>query len=164
MLRIYCLQQWYNLGDLAMEEAMYERRSFGRFLRLDLMENKVPDETTILNFRHFLEKHSLGSQIFALVSQYLQDKGLMMQEGTIVDATLIKSPSSTKNKEKKRDPEMSSTKKNGSWHFGMKNHIGVDSKSGLVHSLETTTAKVADRDKFDLLLHGKETAVYGDKG
>lgn len=164
MLRIYCLQQWYNLGDLSMEEAIYDRRSFQKFLNIDLMNRKIPDETTILNFRHLLEAHALGVQIFALVSKFLRDKGLMMQEGTIVDATLVKSPSSTKNQEKKRDPEMSSTKKNGSWHFGMKNHIGVDSKSGLVHSLETTTAKVADRDKFDMLLHGKETAVYGDKG
>lgn len=164
MLKIYCLQQWYNLGDLAMEEAIYDRRSFQNFLAIDLMNEWIPDETTILNFRHLLEKNSLGAQIFAFVSKYLQKKGLMMREGTIVDATIIPSPSSTKNKEKKRDPEMSSTRKNGSWLFGMKAHIGVDKESGLVHSCEVSTAKVSDRDKFPCLLHGGENAVYGDKG
>jgi transposase, IS5 family len=111
-----------------------------------------------------LEKNALGEQIFAYVRKYLQDEGLMMQEGTIVDATILKSPSSTKNKEKQRDPEMTSTRKNGTWFFGMKAHVGVDKESGLVHSCEVSTAKITDREKFADLLHGKENAVYGDKG
>lgn len=164
MVKIYCLQQWYNLGDLAMEEAIYDRRSFSDFLAIDLMNDRIPDETTILNFRHLLEEKHLPEKIFRLLTSYLESRGLIMKEGTIVDATIINSPSSTKNKEKKRDPEMSSTKKNNNYHFGMKAHIGVDSTSGLVHSCEITTAKVADKQMFADLLHGKEKAVFGDKG
>jgi len=164
MIRIYCLQQWFNLSDPAMEEAIYDRLSFQKFLELDLMRDKVPDESTILQFRHLLEKHELTSKIFRTINRYLTEKGLLMREGTIVDATLVAAPSSTKNQEKKRDPEMSSTKKNSNYTFGMKTHVGVDAESGLIHTCISTTAKVSDRTEFSNLLHGKETAVFGDKG
>lgn len=164
MIKIYCLQQWYNLSDPGMEEAIYDRLSFQRFLEIDLMLDRIPDETTILQFRHLLEQHDLTHHIFLLITGYLQDKGLLLKKGTIVDATIVISPSSTKNKEKKRDPEMSSTKKNGNHHFGMKAHIGADVKSGLVHSLEVTTAKRSDYAEMVNLLHGEEEAVFGDKG
>jgi len=164
MIRIYCLQQWYNLGDLSMEEAIYDRLSFQTFLQIDLMNKMIPDETTILKFRHLLEKKNLPEKIFQLLNSYLESRGLMMKEGTIVDATIINSPSSTKNQDKKRDPEMSSTKKNNTYYFGMKAHIGVDRESGLVHSCEVTTAKVADKRMLVNLLHGHEKAVFGDKG
>ncbi len=164
MVKIYCLQQWYRLGDLSMEEEIYDRKSFVKFLDIDLMIDKIPDETTILNFRHLLEEHGLTEQIFYLINKMLKKKGLMMKEGTIVDATIISSPSSTKNKDGKRDPEMKSTRKNGQWYFGFKSHIGVDQKSGLTHSVEVTDAKVSDREKFEDLLHGEEKAIFGDKG
>lgn len=164
MIKIYCLQQWYNLADLAMEEAIYDRVSFREFLEIDLMNDRIPDETTILTFRHLLEEHALGERIFKNLNNELEKKGLIMKQGTIVDATIINSPSSTKNQEKKRDPEMSSTRKNNQYYFGMKAHIGVDCHKGLVHSLEVTTAKVSDREMFVDLLHGKEEAVFGDKG
>ncbi len=163
MLRIYCLQQWYQLSDPGMEESIYDRISFQKFLELDLLQDSVPDETTILNFRHLLEENDLTHKIFALISNYLADKGLLLREGTIVDATIISSPTSTKNKEGKRDEEMSSTKKNNQWFFGMKTHVGVDVKRGIAHSYEFTTAKVHDRDCFPLLLHGEERSVFGDK-
>jgi len=164
MIKIHCLQQWYNLADLAMEEAIYDRRSFAKFLDIDLMANPIPDETTILNFRHLLEEKKLTEKIFHLISKHLQEKGLMMKQGTIIDATIIESPSSTKNKDRKRDEEMSSTKKNGKWHFGMKAHIGVDAQSGLIHSCIITTAKAADVDLTAELLHWSERAIFGDKG
>ena len=164
MLQIHCLQQWYQLSDPAMEEAIYDRNSFQKFLSLDLLKDRVPDETTILHFRHLLEKHDLMGKIFEMIKSYLAQKGLLMKEGTIVDATLISSPSSTKNDRKKRDPERSSTKKNNKWYFGMKAHIGVDAKSGIVHSCDFTTAKVHDKKCLPLLLHGEEEAVFGDKG
>jgi len=164
MIKIHCLQNWYNLGDLAMEEAIYDRRSFAEFLDLDLMLNKIPDETTILNFRHLLERNQLTKELFKMIREHLEKRGLIMKEGTIVDATIITAPSSTKNQDKKRDSEMSSTCKNNSWHFGMKMHIGVDAKSGLVHMVESSTGKVSDREKFADLLHGEEKAVFGDKG
>ena len=141
LLKIHFLQQWFNLSDPAVEEWIYDRISFQKFLNIDLMDG-VPDETTILNFRHLLEEHELPEKIFELVNGLLESAGLILKEGTIVDATIIAAPSSTKNKEKKRDPEMSSTKKNNNYHFGMKAHIGVDTKNGLVHSLEATTATV----------------------
>ena len=159
MVKVYCLQQRYNLGDLPMVEAIYDRRSFADFLGIDLMNDPIPDETTILNFRHLFEKNDLPKRIFQLLNSYLEGKGLIMRAGTIVDATIIQAPSSTKNQDKKRDPEMSSTKKNNTYYFGMKAHRGVDSKSGLVHSCEITTAKVADRQMFADLLHGEEKAV-----
>lgn len=164
MVKIHCLQQWYNLSDPGCEEAIYDRNSFQKFLGIDLLADEVPDETTILNFRHLLEKHKLPKKIFEIINGYLTEKGLLMKEGTIVDATLIASAKSTKNQDKQRDPEMSSTKKGNQWYFGMKANIGVDTKSGLVHSMEPTTAKEHDRTQMKTLLHGEEKAVLGDKG
>lgn len=163
-LRILCLQQWYNLSDPGAEDAIYDRNSFQKFLSIDILTESVPDETTICNFRNLLHKHELFEKIFSAINEHLTDKGLLMKEGTAVDATIIAAPSSTKNKSGKRDPEMSSTQKNGQWHFGMKAHIGVDPKSALVHSLDTTTAKIHDTHKFNDLLHGEEQAVLADKG
>lgn len=164
MLRVYFLQQWYNLSDPAAEEAIYDRNSFQKFLGIDLLSQTVPDETTILNFRHLLEAHSLQEKFFAVVNEILEEKGLMMKEGTIVDATIITAPSSTKNKRKKRDPEMSSTRKGNDWFFGMKANVGVDDESGLVHTLKTSTAKVNDKAVMEALWHGKEKRKWGDKG
>ena len=163
MLKIMCLQQWYNLSDPAVEEEIYDRMTFQKFLKLDLLTQSVPDETTILNFRHLLEEYNLQGCIFEEINEHLTEKGFLMKEGTIVDATLLAAPTSTKNTNGKRDPEMSSTKKNNQWYFGMKAHIGVDAESGLVHSLTATTAKDHDSSQFDELLHGEEQAVYGDK-
>jgi len=164
MIRIYFLQQWYNLSDPGVEEAIYDRMSFQKFLGIDLLSDEVPDETTILNFRHLLTEQGIQEKLFERVNQILEAKGLLMKEGTITDATLIAAPSSTKNKEKKRDSEMSSTKKGANYYFGMKAHIGVDTKKGLVHTVATSTAKESDRQKFKELLHGEEKAVFGDKG
>lgn len=164
MLRIYFLQQWFSLSDPGVEEAIYDRNSFQKFLGIDLLSEAIPDETTILNFRHLLEGHHIQEKIFKRVNEILEKKGLLVKEGTITDATLIAAPSSTKNKEGKRDEEMSSTKKAGKWHFGMKAHIGVDTKRGLVHSVICTTAKDSDRKPFKDLLHGEEKAIFGDKG
>ncbi|HLD78963.1 MAG TPA: IS5 family transposase [Candidatus Nanoarchaeia archaeon] len=163
MLKIYFLQQWYNLSDPEMEDAIYDRNSFQKFLRLDMMSNTAPDETTILNFRHLLEKHALPEKMFGRVNRILEDKGLILKKGTITDATIIAAPSSTKNLSGKRDPEMSSTKKGNDWHFGLKAHTGADSQSGLVHTLKVTTASIHDSQLFDDLLHGEEREVYGDK-
>jgi len=164
LLKIYFLQQWYNLSDPGAEEAVYDRNSFQKFLGIDLLGQTVPDETTILNFRHFLEARELQIKFFAIVRGILEDRHLLMKSGTIVDATIIAAPSSTKNEEKKRDPDMSSTKKGNEWHFGMKAHIGVDADSGLVHTVETSTAKVHDKAKMKDLFHGEEKAKFGDKG
>ncbi len=164
MLKIYFLQQWYSLSDREMEDMVYDRNSFQKFLGIDLLSQKAPDETTILNFRHLLEKHKLQKRFLRIVNAVLEKRGLLMKEGTIVDATIIAAPSSTKNEEQKRDPEMSSTKKGNQWHFGMKAHIGVDAQSGIVHSIETTPAKTNDRVPFKKLLHGEEKALFGDKG
>lgn len=163
MLKIICLQQWYSLSDPAMEEEIYDRASFQKFLNLDLIHDPVPDETTILRFRHLLEEHNLFKALFEEINKHLTEKGFLMKSGTIVDATLLSAPSSTKNQTGKRDPEMSSTKKNGKWHFGMKTHIGVDVESGLVHSITATTAKTHDSKEFENLLHGDEKIVFGDK-
>jgi len=163
MLKIMCLQQWYGLSDPGVEEAIYDRNSFQKFLELDLLSHVVPDETTILHFRHLLEEHDLFARIFAAISTHIEDQGLLMKRGTLVDATLIAAPSSTKNKDKKRDPEMSSTKKGNDGHFGMKTHIGVDAETGLIHSMTASTAKVHDSVKLDDLLHGEEKLVGGDK-
>jgi IS5 family transposase len=163
MLKIYFLQQWHGLSDREAEEMIYDRNSFQKFLGIDLLSQAVPDETTVLNFRHLLEAHKLQERFFAVVNERLEAKGFLMKEGTIVDATIIAAPSSTKNQEKKRDPDMSSAKKGNQWRFGMKGHIGVDSRSGLVHSLKTTAAKESDRTPFRKLLHGKEKAIFGDK-
>ncbi|MBI5875398.1 MAG: IS5 family transposase [Deltaproteobacteria bacterium] len=164
MLKIYFLQQWYGLSDPGMEEAIYDRNSFQKFLEIDLLSYAVPDETTILNFRHLLEEQRLQKKLFKAVNRHLENKNITIKNGTIVDATIIAAPSSTKNEDKKRDEEMSSTKKGNKWHFGMKAHIGVDSKIGIVHTLETTTAKVHDSVVMEELLHGEEEAVFGDKG
>jgi len=164
MLKIYFLQQWYSLSDPAMEEEIYDRNTFQKFLDLDLLVDTVPDETTILNFRHLLEKYALQKKFFAIVNQMLEEKGLIMKEGTIVDATIIAAPKSTKNLTGKRDPEMGSTKKGNNWYFGMKGHIGVSAENGLVHSVEGTSANIHDKAMFEQLLHGEEKAVFGDKG
>jgi len=164
MVRIYFLQQWYGLSDPGMEEALYDIEAVRRFAGIELGEQEIPDETTILNFRHLLEKHHLTEKLLAEVNQYLSEKKLLLREGTIVDATLISAPSSTKNKEKKRDGEMSSTKKGNNYHFGMKVHTGTDSQSGLVHTVKVTTASVHDKQAMEGLLHGEEKAVFGDKG
>jgi IS5 family transposase len=164
LLKIHFLQQWYNLSDPGAEEAIYDRNSFQKFLGIDLLADSVPDETTILHFRHLLESHGLQQEFFSVVRGLLEEACLLMRQGTIVDATIIEAPSSTKNREKKRDPDMSSTKKNGEWHFGMKAHIGVDVASGFVHTVETSTAKVHDKAKVEALFHGDEQAKFGDKG
>jgi len=164
MLKIYFLQQWNDLSDPAMEEAIYDRNSFQKFLDIDLLSDTVPDETTILNFRHLLEEHKLQEKFLEVVNSVLEEKGYLMRKGTIVDATLIAASPSTKNKEKKRDPEMHQTKKGNQWYFGMKGHIGVDVDSGIVHSVEGTAANVHDRNKLHSLLHGEEKAIFGDQG
>lgn len=162
MLRIYFLQHWFNLSDPGAEEALYESRSMCRFVGIDLGREPVPDETTILNFRHLLEQHALGESLFQAVGEYLQERGLRIASGTIVDATIISAPSSTRNKAKARDPEMHSTRKGRQWYFGMKAHIGVDSKTKQIHSVVATPANVHDSQVLEDLLHGEETWVWGD--
>jgi len=164
MLRIYFLQQWYGLSDPGAEEALYDMHSMRDFAGLDLAHDTIPDETTILNFRHLLEHHSLTEALFEEVSTYLEERALLLRGGTIMDATLIAASPSTKNKASKRDPEMSQTKKGNQWYFGMKAHIGVDAKSGLVHTVRTTTAKVHDARMTDGLTRKTDKAVFGDKG
>ncbi len=164
MLRVYFLQNWYALSDPMAEESLYDSEAMRRFAEIELGDDRIPDETTILNFRHLLERHGLTEAIFAEVNGYLADKGITLRSGTMVDATIIDAPSSTKNEAKARDPEMSSTKKGNDWYFGMKAHIGADADSGIVHSLETTTAKTHDSQVWDELLHGNETSVWADKG
>jgi IS5 family transposase len=162
MLRIYFLQQWFNLGDPTVEEALYDSASMRAFAGIDLAAEPVPDETTICKFRHLLERHKLGTRIFQEVGRHLQNRGLRVSSGTIVDATIIAAPSSTKNAQGKRDPEMHQTKKGKNWHFGMKAHVGVDSKTKLIHSVAATPANVSDGNMLEQLLHGKETHVWGD--
>ena len=164
MLRVYFLQNWYALSDPMAEETLYDSEAMRRFAGVELGDDRIPDETTILNFRHLLERYRLTEAIFAAVSAHLADKGITLRSGTLVDATIIDAPSSTKNKAKARDPEMSSTKKGNDWYFGMKAHVGVDAESGTVHSLEATTAKVHDSRVWDELLHGDETSVWADRG
>ena len=162
MLRLHLLQHWYNLSDPALEEALYESQSMRRFCGIDLGEEAVPDETTILRFRRLLEQHDLGTQVFAEVGRILQQQGLKVSGGTIVDATIIAAPSSTKNADGMRDPEMRSAKKGNQWYFGMKLHIGVDSKTGLIHHAVVSSANVHDSEVLPDLLHGNETRTYGD--
>ncbi len=164
MLRIHFLQQWFGYSDPAMEEALHDVALLRSFAGLDAFEDVMPDESTILRFRHLLEQHELATVIFADVARVLAEKGLTMKRGTVVDATLIAAPSSTKNQDKQRDPEMTQTKKGNQWHFGMKAHIGVNSESGLIHTVECTTAKVADIALLGACLHGEETIVFGDRG
>ena len=163
MLRIYFMQQWYGLSDPAMEDALYDIESMRRFADIDLEVDVIPDETTILHFRHLLEKHQLTKKIFEKTQQYLTEKGLLLREGTIVDATIISAPSSTKNQDNTRDKEMKQTKKGNQWYFGMKAHIGTDRRKGLAHSVVVTDAAVHDSQVMDELLHGEEQAVYGDR-
>ena len=163
MLRIYCLQHWFNLSDPAAEEAMYDVASMRAFVGIDLGRERAPDETTVCKFRHLLEEHGLGKQIFEQVGRHLQAQGMTISTGTIVDATIIAAPSSTKNADKARDPDMHQVKKGNEWHFGMKAHIGVDSKTKLIHSVVATPANVADSTVLPELLHGNETRVWGDQ-
>jgi transposase, IS5 family len=162
MLRIYFMQNWFNLSDPAAEDSLYDSESMRRFAGIELAEDAVPDEATILRFRHLLEQHRLTEQIFAQVRSLLEGKRLLLKSGTIVDATIIAAPPSTKNAEGKRDPEMHQTKKGKDWHFGMKAHIGTD-KRGIVHSLTTTAANVHDGNQMHKLLHGDEREVFGDQ-
>jgi len=164
MLRIYCLQQWYNLSDPGAEEALYDIQSMRAFCGLELGHDTIPDETTILNFRHLLERHDLTKAVFEAVAEHLEARGEMLRGGTIVDATLIAASPSTKNKAERRDPEMTSSKKGNQWYFGMKAHVGVDAKSGLVHTAGVTTGKVHDAKVMDRLIREDDAAVYGDKG
>jgi IS5 family transposase len=164
MLRIHLLQQWYDLSDPAMEDALIEVATMRRFAGIALITERIPDETTILAFRHLLEQNDLGEQIFEAVKAHLKANGMAMKQGTIIDATIIAAPSSTKNEKRERDPEMHQTCKGKQWHFGMKVHIGVDSESGLIHAVETTAANVHDLTPAAELLHGEETVVYTDAG
>jgi IS5 family transposase len=164
MLRIHFLQQWFNLSDPAMEEALYDTPMFREFAGLDAGEDRLPDESTILRFRHLLEAHNLSLQILATVNATLAAKGLLLKSGTVVDATLIAAPSSTKNSSGERDPEMHQTKKGNQWHFGMKAHIGVDADSGLVHTVVGTAANVNDVTQAHALVHGEEIHVLADAG
>ena len=163
MLRIYCLQQWFNLSDPGAEEALYESASMRRFAGIDLGREPVPDETTLCRFRHLLEQHDLGRQVFEQVHMHLQARGVMVTTGTIVDATIIDAPSSTKNADGARDPEMHQTRKGQQWYFGMKAHLGVDSKTKLIHAVVATAANVHDATVLPDLLHGRETRVWGDQ-
>jgi IS5 family transposase len=164
MLRVHLMQQWYDLSDPAMEDALIEVATMRRFAGIALITDRIPDETTILAFRHLLEQNGLGDQLFEAVKAHLNANGMAMKQGTIIDATIIAAPSSTKNEKRERDPEMHQTCKGKQWHFGMKVHIGVDSESGLIHSVETTAANVHDLTPAAELLHGEETVVYSDAG
>jgi IS5 family transposase len=164
MLRIHFMQQWFGYSDAAMEEALHDVPLLRHFAGLDAGVDTMPDETTILNFRHLLERHGLSKQILSEVNGLLTEKGLLLREGTTVDATLIAAPPSTKNRDGKRDPEMTQTKKGNQWYFGMKAHIGVDDQSGLVHTVVGTTAKDSDMSQFTELLHGEEERVSADRG
>jgi transposase, IS5 family len=164
MLRIHYLQQWFCLSDPAMEEALHDTPLFREFAKIGEGLSRLPDETTILRFRHLLERHNLAPDMLRLVNDILGAKGLLLRTGTVVDATLIAAPSSTKNADGQRDPEMKQTKKGNQWYFGMKAHIGVDAQSGLVHTVAGTAANVNDLNMAGALLHGKEEAAFGDAG
>jgi transposase, IS5 family len=162
MLRVYCLQQWFNLSDPGAEEALYESPVLRRFAGVDLGRAPAPDESTILQFRHLLEKHDLGGAMLQTMNQYLESRGIRISRGTIVDATILHAPSSTKNRSGERDPEMHQTRKGKQWYFGLKAHVGVDSKQGHVHSVCTSAASVADKHMLPDLRHGDECKVWGD--
>ena len=162
MLRIHFLQHWFNLSDPGVEEALYDSKAMRRFVGIDLGREPAPDETTICKFRHLLEANGLGEAIFQKVGEHLKGRGLRVSGGTIVDATLINAPSSTKNRAKKRDPEMRQTRKGNQWYFGMKAHIGVDARTKLIHSVATTPANVHASQVLTELLHGEEREVWGD--
>ena len=163
MLRIYFLQQWFNLSDPAVEEALYDSALMRNFAQIDLGNEPVPDETTVCKFRHLLEQHNLGGAMLETVNVHLESRGIKITTGTIVDATIIHAPSSTKNANQQRDPAMHQTKKGKQWYFGMKAHVGVDSKTKLVHSAVVTAANIADAAVLPDLLHGEETDVWGDQ-
>jgi transposase, IS5 family len=164
MLRVYLVQQWYGLADEAVEDARYDSQALRRFAGIELNRDPIPDATTVLHFRHWLESHELTKGLFDEVGVMLEERGLLMRQGTIVDATIIAAPPSTKNKQNSRDPEMHQTKKGNQWHFGMKAHVGVDVASGLVHTVKGTAANEADITQTAALLHGEEEAVFGDAG
>ena len=164
MLRMYCLQQWYGLADEALEDALYDSQALRDFVGVDLSRESVPDATTLLKFRHLLQHNDLTRALFEEINAHLGEKGLLMRAGTIVDATIIAAPSSTKNEGHARDPEMHQTRKGNQWHFGMKAHIGVDAQSGLVHTLLATAANAADITQAGALLHGDEADAFGDAG
>lgn len=163
MLRIYFLQQWFNLSDPSVEEALYDSRAMRTFVGIDLGMEPVPDETTVCRFRHLLETHRLGPTLFETVNRHLHARGYRVATGTIVDATIISAPSSTKNVDQARDPEMHQTAKGKQWYFGMKAHLGVDSQTKLIHSATATAAHVADSTMLPTLLHGRETRIWGDR-
>lgn len=164
MLRIHYLQQWFGLSDPAMEEALHDVPLYREFAGLGDSVSRLPGETTILRFRHLLEAHNLAADILRVVNDILQAKGLMLRTGTVVDATLISAPNSTKNAEGERDPEMYQVRKGNQWYFGMKAHIGVDATSGLVHTVMGTAANISDINVAGALLHGREYAAFGDSG
>ena len=164
MLRMYVAQQCFGLSDEGIEDALYDSQAIRRFVGIDLAREAAPDATTLLKFRHLLEQHALTRAIFETINAHLAERGLIMREGTIVDATFIAAPPSTKNKAKARDPEMRQAKKGNNWHFGMKAHIGVDSKSGLVHTVVGTPANISDVSQVHALVHGQEHVVFGDAG
>ena len=164
MLRVYFVQQWYGLADEAVEDAFYDSQALRGFAGIALNRDPIPDATTVLHFRHWLERHDLTKGLFEEVRAMLEERGLLMRQGTIVDATIIAAPPSTKNKQQRRDPEMCQTRKGNQWHFGMKAHIGVDVTSGLVHTVVGTAANEADITQTARLLHGEEEDVFGDAG
>ena len=164
MLRIYCMQNWFNLSDRQMEDALYEIESMRRFAGFGGVTEALPDETTILNFRHLLEKHELTAGLLEEINAHLKDQGLLVSKGSMVDATLIHAPSSTKNQEQARDPEMHQTKKGKQWYFGMKVHVGADVDSGAVHSVAVTAANEADIDVLPQLLRADYEVIFGDAG
>jgi IS5 family transposase len=162
MFRIYCLQQWYNLSDPGAEEALYDSITMRRFAGVRTDADVIPDETSILNFRRLLEQHQLTERLLAEINAHLSERGLFVGKGTIVDATIINAPSSTKNEQKQRDPQMHQTRKGKQWYFGMKVHTGTDADSGLVHTVKGTAANVADVNVLGELLHGGEESLHGD--
>jgi IS5 family transposase len=164
MLRMYLLQQWYGLADEALEDALYDSQALRDFVGIDLSRQQVPDATTLLKFRRLLQANDLTRAMFAEINAHLAEQGLLMKAGTIVDATIIAAPSSTKNKSGERDPEMHQVKKGNQWHFGLRAHIGVDAQSGIVHSMVATAANVSDVTQAGALLHGQETDAFGDAG
>ena len=164
MFRMYLVQVWFNLSDEATEDSIYDIQSIRRFVGINLAIEDAPDATTLLRFRHLLEKHGITKRFFDAYHKVLKANGYIMTEGTIVDASIIAAPTSTKNKERARDPEMKSTKKGNNWHFGMKLHTGVDADSGFIHSIETTAANESDVTMTHALLHGEEAFLYGDAG
>jgi len=163
MLRIHLLQQWFHFSDPEAEEALYDSHAMRRFVGIDLGREAAPDETTICRFRHFLERHGFGEAVFGVIGRHLAERGVKVRQGTIMDATIVKAPSSRKNVQKARDPEMGTTKKGGRYHFGMKAHIGVDSETKQIHSVAVTAANVHDSQVVAHLRHGKEARVGGDK-